>query len=474
MSEELKREVEKEPKKVNKIRGRTIFVLVVLAIFIISAVVICRADYLEILEIGEEYSEVFAQNMKYKRNIAVLNFIFVFCAAYITNLLIKKGLRKFFEEEKIEMPKLPNKSLAFVMALVTSLIVSSMFLQKTILFVNAGEFGILDPIFSMDVGFYMFRAPLIGQLLYYGIALMIILTIYTVTYYIIVFNKFFDGIDGQTLRNNTFIKQLLVNAMIIVIFISLIIIFNMQNMVINGFLTLDDKLETTLIGAGVADSVKLWGYRIFSVVLIISVYMAIKSFKKNNTKNILKYLSIVPVYLVGLFIVMIGYKLIFINGNELEKQKDYIAKNIDFTKTAYDIKINETQIVSTGTITDEEAEENQDIITKVPIITENVVKNNLLQTQTSTGYYTYNKAKLAIYNNNLSYISARELDSSHATEEYTHGYGTIIAAATETDSTGNIKYISRDFENDKIKEPRIYYGVENRGPIAVRKWKDRI
>ena len=203
-----------------------------------------------------------------------------------------------------------------------------------------------------------------------------------------------------------------------------------------------------------ADSVKLWGYRIFSVVLIISVYMAIKSFKKNNTKNILKYLSIVPVYLVGLFIVMIGYKLIFINGNE--------------------IKINETQIVSTGTITDEEAEENQDIITKVPIITENVVKNNLLQTQTSTGYYTYNKAKLAIYNNNLSYISARELDSSHATEEYTHGYGAIIAAATETDSTGNIKYISRDFENDKIKEPRIYYGVENRGPIAVRKWKDRI
>jgi len=141
LSEELKKEIEKEPKKVKKIRGRTIFVLVVLAIFIISAVIICRADYLETLEIGEEYTEVFTQNMKYKRNIAVLNFIFVFCVACITNMLIKKGLRQFFEEEKREMPKLPNKSLAFVMALVTSLIVSSMFLQKTILFVNAGEFG---------------------------------------------------------------------------------------------------------------------------------------------------------------------------------------------------------------------------------------------------------------------------------------------------------------------------------------------
>ena len=79
-----------------------------------------------------------------------------------------------------------------------------------------------------------------------------------------------------------------------------------------------------------------------------------------------------------------------------------------------------------------------------------------------------------MYNNNLSYISARELDSSHGAEEYTHGYGAIIASATETDGTGNIKYISRDFENDKIKEPRIYYGIENRGPIAARKRKDRI
>lgn len=466
MSEEIKKQVEKQPQK-KKMKTRTIFVLIVLGIFLIGSVIIYRADYLEILEIGEEYREVFVQNLKYKRNIAVLNFIFVFCLVCITNALIKKGLSKFFEEEKRNMPKLPNKSLAFVIALVTSIIVSNMFLQKTILFVNAGEFGILDPIFNMDVGFYMFRAPLIGQLLYYGIALLIILTIYTVVYYIVVFNKFFDGIDGQTLRNNTFIKQLLFYAMLIVIFIALIIIFNMQNMVIDGFLTLDDKMETTLIGAGVADSIKLWGYRIFSVVLVISVYIAIKAFKKNNTKNVLKSLSVVPVYLVMLFGVMVGYNLIFVSGSELEKQKSYISKNIEFTKTAYDIKINETQINNTGTITDEEADENADIITRVPIVTESVAKNNLLQTQTSTGYYTYNKAKLSLYDNDLSYISARELDSNHRSEEYTHGFGAIIASATETDSSGNIKYISRDFENEKIKEPRIYYGIENRGAIVV-------
>lgn len=115
----------------------------------------------------------------------------------------------------------------------------------------------------------------------------------------------------------------------------------MQNMVIDGFLTLDDKARTTLIGAGVVDGIKLWGYRILGAVLILSVYIAIKAFKKNNTKRILKSLSVVPIYLVGLFIVLFGYNTIFIKSNELEKQKVYIGNNIDNTKLAYNLKIEE-------------------------------------------------------------------------------------------------------------------------------------
>ena len=216
----------KEPKKMKR---RTIFVLIILAIYIIGSLIVYRADYLETLEIGEEYLETFIQNQKYKQNIAIVNFVIVFLMVYITNNLIKKGLKQFFDQEKKEMPKLPNKSLALAFALITSIIVSSMFLQKVILFTNCAQFGMDDPTFGMDVGFYMFQAPLIGQLLYYGMTLLIILTIYTVAYYIIVFNKYFDGIDGQTLRKNTFIKQLLCNAMLIVIFMAGIVIFNMQN-----------------------------------------------------------------------------------------------------------------------------------------------------------------------------------------------------------------------------------------------------
>ena len=157
--------------------------------------------------------------------------------------------------------------------------------------------------------------------------------------------------------------------------------------------------------------------------------MAIRAFKKNNTRNVIKSLATIPVYLIMLFVVMSGYNIFFIRGNELDKQKAYISTNINYTKTAYDIKLDESLVSSTGTITEKEAEENDDLV----------------------------------------YISARELDEKNASDVFTHGYGAVIASASETDEAGNIKYISRDFEDKNIKQPRIYYGVSNLDSAIVSK-----
>ena len=299
------------------------------------------------------------------------------------------------------------------------------------------------------------------------------LTIYVAIYYIITFNVYFDGIDGQTLKNNMFIKHLLFNVMIITVIIVGIMLFHTQNIVLDNFITINDQDNTSIVGAGVIEStVKLWGYRILAIVIIISVFAAIKYFKKNNAKNVIKSLAIVPVYLVGLFLVIVGYKIFFINGSELDKEKSYILKNIDYTKTAYNLKIDEVSLEDTATITREEAETNKEVIDNIPVVTEQVVLNNLRQTQTSTGYYTYGNAKASIYKNKLAYIAAREISSANTTynskaDEYTHGYGAILVSANETDDNGNITYISKEFESKDIKEPRIYYGTETNSIVVA-------
>ena len=87
---------------------KLISVIVFIIMFLIISYISYRAEYLQILEIGEEYLNVFEQRNEYKIRLFAFNFIFLFLVIYINNLLIKKGLKVFFEDEKKQMPKLPN------------------------------------------------------------------------------------------------------------------------------------------------------------------------------------------------------------------------------------------------------------------------------------------------------------------------------------------------------------------------------
>ena len=84
------------------------------------------------------------QNIKYKVGVALVNFVILYIATYITTRFIKRGLKKFFDDDKKEMPKLPNKSI--------SLISSNFITEKVMLAFNTAWFGVYDPIFNMDVG----------------------------------------------------------------------------------------------------------------------------------------------------------------------------------------------------------------------------------------------------------------------------------------------------------------------------------
>ncbi len=472
---EKNKEVQPETAKKKKVRTRTKLVFIAIIIFAIVMFVMGRANYIKIMEIGENYLDVLAKNVKYQAYIGITNFAFIFILVCITNGFIKKGLKKFFEEEKKEIPHLPNKSLALVFALIAAFVTPNIFLEKLILFKNVAQFGIADPIFNMDIGFYMFQAPFIGLILYYLLTITIILTAYVGIYYIAVFNIYFDGIDGKTLKSNTFIKHLLFNVMIIATLISLIIIFNMQNIVLDRFLNLNGEMEVSIVGAGLIEStIKLWGYRILAVIIFISVFMAIRYFKKEDSKKVIKSLAVVPIYMVILFVVTVGYNMIFINGSELDKEKSYINTNIEFTKTAYNINIDETNLEDAKTITKKETEKNKNVIDNISIATEDIILNNLLQTQTSTGYYTYNTVKAMYYNDQLVYIAPRELNTENTeynskAEGYTHGYGVVTASASKIDEAGNLVYISKDFENKEIKEPRIYYGTETNSTMIISK-----
>lgn len=465
--------------KKEKSKTRKWLVILFLIVYALINYIQLRGSYLEYMELGEQYINVFKTNLIYRYSIMAVNFVILYFIIYMTNRGIKKGLKPFFEKEKKTMPKLLNKSLALVISAIISVIISSIFVQKIMLMINSTAFGIQDTVFNLDIAYYIFQKPVIQGLVLYAIALIVGITIYMALYYIIAFNQFFDGVDGKMLKESLFMKKLLRNIFLVVIGIAIFTVLNTQNILFGKMLTVNDDID--IIGAGLIEStIKLWGYIIFAFIIVIISFRALKFFKEGNTSKVLKNLAVIPVYLVALFIIMVVFDLVFVNSNELDKEKENIAENIKNTKNAYQLNIEESKLESSGTITNEEVSESSNVINNIPIISKEAVVKTLEDNQTKTGYFTYRNANLAKYKidgkDQLVYVSPREITNSgrtynNKTYEYTHGMGQIITSATQSTETGNTKYIQKDVsgkdEQIKVSQPRMYFGVGNKETIAT-------
>jgi len=478
--EQIKTE-EKQTKR--KIKTRLFIVLAVALITIIVAYIAFRGTYLEIMEIGKNYSSVFWQNIKYRTIALFINFALIYSMIYITNTKIKKGLKEFFDQEKKEMPKLLNKSIAFISAIILSALTSGFILEKAMLCFNSAEFGVQDPIFSLDIGYFVFQKPFIELAIWYFMISFIALLLYTVVYYITSFNMFFDGVDRKTLKNGKLIKQITTFVMIIAILLGLLICVKTQDIGKEKFLILQDNNSSySLYGAGFTDvTVKLWGYRILAIVLIISVYKGIKAFKESNRKKLILCIGIVPIYMVAMFFSLVVFQAVFVTTNELDKEKKYIEANIQYTKNAYGINVQEVNLNNAlENITTEDLQNYEKVLNNISIVSKDIVLKDINNGQTAKGYYSYRDTQIGKYLINgkeqLVYLSPREIVSNNTTYnnktyEYTHGYSSIITSATSTKENGTINHIQKGFENNDeaitITEPRIYFGMQTNDTVVT-------
>ena len=197
MSEELKKEsTTKESTVQNKVtvekkkktlKLRNIFVFVAIILFALVTAIVFRAEYLKVKEIGEDYITLFEENVRNKEKVGITVFVIVYIITYISNKFIKRGLKKFFDQEKKEMPKLPNKSTAFILALIAAALCSIFITEKFAVFANSAVFGKTDGVFGADISYYMFTLPFIESIFISLMLASIVLIVYTAFYYIIAF-----------------------------------------------------------------------------------------------------------------------------------------------------------------------------------------------------------------------------------------------------------------------------------------------
>ena len=266
--------IEKKDKeeKTKKAKTRKRIVLAVLAIALVIIYVIERGNYLEIKEIGENYVSIFWQNLRYTGIAAIINFCTIFYIMYSTTSKIKSGLKTFFEDEKKVMPKLPQKSIAFIVATLVTICTTGMIVEKALPCFFNTQFVTTDPALGLDIGFFVFIWPFLEFLTIYAAVAVIASTIYAAMYYLIVFNVFFDGISRESVKKSDILKQAFSKLKILTILFAIWVLLGTVNIGVQKFIILnsDESENYSLFGAGLTETtIRFWGYLALSAVMVI-------------------------------------------------------------------------------------------------------------------------------------------------------------------------------------------------------------
>ncbi|MEN9870774.1 MAG: hypothetical protein RLZZ171_1762 [Cyanobacteriota bacterium] len=393
---------------------------------------------------------------------------------------------RFLESSEFEpyTHKIANYLIAVIIFL-TALNVANLSAAAWELFprlINATEFKQLDPIYQQDLGFYIFRLPLLDSLENWWLTLLIAGLVLSVLVYV------FKGI----LRFDWQWKSLLIEQQWqkfitkpIKVHLSLLLAAIALDIAVDFWL---ERYELLYSSQGV-----VWGAdytdthaRLFAfwVMIFASILLGIWLIAATWSNSLLR-----PVYGIGVYALI----LVLVNGtypvlqqrfivepNELSKETPYIKHNIKFTRQAYDLaKINnqDYQLASLANANADVLTENKATIDNIRLWDDRPLLSTYRQLQEIRFYYRFNDVDVDRYTLNGDYrqvmLSAREFDYTQVPSsaktwvnqrlKYTHGYGLVMNPVNEVTPDGLpvlfVKNIPPVSQTDlKITEPGIYYG----------------
>ncbi|MBQ7668981.1 MAG: UPF0182 family protein [Clostridia bacterium] len=466
--------------KLDKMKTKNYFltagIIFLVAIFIVTSFNIVT-QVIEIREIGENYTSVYWKNQLV--NILTMLFIFVvvYIAAYITNKVTIKNINKFFKDEDREPTKLPNKSIAFFVALLAAFFLKNFLSSNILLYLNTTSFEFKEAVFGKDIGYYMMQRPFLIDLFNFTKGLLLAVIVYTLGYYVVVFGSCFDGIVLTSLQKNHVIKHNLINVVLFFLVMALSYTFTMEDALFGTFLD-------GLVGAGFTDiNIKLVAYKIARYLIIVISVLAYIFIERNKLKRALIALFTVPVFWVVTYILMFIVQVFFVNPSEFGKESNFIQYNMENTRRAYGINnVDEHLFQVTPSLTGTIVDSNFKTVDNIAIVDGETTVKALNQNQATKDYYKFNDADMALYNINgvptLTYVSAREVDTKgknyiNRTFQFTHGFGVVMNSVNNLDKDGEPEFILSDIKPEmsigdlKITEPRIYFGENKNNHVIV-------
>lgn len=443
---------------------------VLIGVVVIIALFLCLigfiTDFLWFKEL--DYVSVFFTKLLTQLKIGVPTFIIVTFLAYVYLKFLKRGyFKKVVSNEVTDHRRLNLISwgLAGLYGAITTFFAVKKLWFLLLQFINSTGFDKTDPLYDMDISFYVFKLNFIEEANQLLIVLLIAFALLTVIYYSVLLSvrtpQIFDrvddakddadddedasgsGFDGQTAGgqfggfdniNDMFGKfaksfqnggkspfqraakpkkqldhsnlRLLISIAEKQLIIVGVLFFLMVGM--NFFLKQYDLLfgsTGAVYGAGFTDvKVTLWVYRI---IMGLSVLAAV-GFAIGITKKKFKPAVIAPVAMLIVGAVGVGGALVVQNlvvtPDEINKESKYLERNIEYTQSAYGLNdVDMKGFEANQNLTSKDIANNADTISNIRINDYAPAKTFYNQTQSIRQYYTFNDVDVDRYMINGEY-----------------------------------------------------------------------
>ncbi len=460
---------EKEKGK-NKMRSGIVWVVIL--VLCVVALFVGASIYMDLAQLNEigDYSGVYITNIVYKGIFAAFSFLAIFIALSLTNIFIKRNLNRFLHQNELPIKKFPNLSIAALLALIGAFMTREMFFQKAINFINSTSFGKQDPIFNMDIGYYVFQRPFLMTLYDFVSTLWVFVILYTLAYYMSVLFLTFNNVTVQDLKNKTLLRHNLINIAIFFVIKAAGYKFQAESILYSQFVDVQ--------GAGYVD-VNVWlnYFRAAPFLIIAIVIVSLMFILRGKLRQGAYTIAVFPAIWLLVALSAGAVQGFIVKPNIINLEKPYLKNNIEKTREAYGLdKAKSLEFPEIRDLTPEIINRNLDTKNNIRVVDYKATQESNAQLQSNVPFYNFHEGDIINYEVNGKeipvLISAREIDKNKLPEKsyvnimykYTHGYGVVVNPINKLTSQGQVEYILSGLVQNsidpklKVTEPRIYYG----------------
>jgi uncharacterized membrane protein (UPF0182 family) len=332
-----------------------------------------------------------------------------------------------------------------------------------------GSFGIADPLFGVDLGFYVFRLPFYE--LVQGTITVLMVSALAILTFCSVFGLRQSKASGQITLSEGNRRHFMV------------LLFILSANFGWGFV-LDhyDLVYSTLgvvHGAGYAAAhitrVALW---VMTGASVLGCTLLALAFFRPRTKHIVMGIVVyAALYLVAVMALPLLFETFMVKPNELSLEMPYLTHYIAFTRKAYKLDaIQETAYPALSDLTPAVIARNQDTIQNIRLWDSRPLLQTYQQTQAIRLYYEFYNVNVDRYHLADGFhqvmLSPRELAAKLPDDaqtwvnenlEFTHGEGMVMNFVSNSTGGGLPDYLLENVPAEsqfglKVTQPEIYFG----------------